>query len=103
MPDHIVARTPLGKLTNRNVPLCLSLLSLLLWLVGVLEGTYATQFVSGVLVSWLYLRFYQRHSNGTRGDMNENFTFARYHSRSWHQLLFSSSVYPPDTVHFEKP
>nr|CAG4638467.1 EOG090X06Q3 [Cyclestheria hislopi] len=78
MPDHIVLRTPLGKLTNRNVPLCVSLLSVLLWLVGLLDGTHPTMFTTGVLVSWLYLRFYQRHSNGTRGDMADNFTIASF-------------------------
>ena len=77
MPDHVVVNTPLGKLTNRNVPLCVLLLSVLLWLVGILEGTYPTMFTSGVILSWLYLRFYQRHSNGSRGDMADNFTFAR--------------------------
>jgi len=78
MPDHVVVNTPLGKLTNRNVPLCVLLLSVLLWLVGILEGTYPTMFTSGVILSWLYLRFYQRHSNGSRGDMADNFTFASF-------------------------
>nr|CAG4651844.1 EOG090X06Q3 [Triops cancriformis] len=78
MPDHVLLRTPLGKLTNRNVPLCVSLASIPLWLIGILEGTYPTMFMSGVLISWIYLRFYQKHSNGTRGDMADNFTFASF-------------------------
>lgn len=78
MPDHVVVKIPLlGKLTNRNVPLSVSLVSVLLYLVGLLEGTYPTMFCTGVVVGWLYLRFYQRHSNGSRGDMADNFTFAR--------------------------
>nr|CAH0113689.1 unnamed protein product [Daphnia galeata] len=77
MPDHVVVRTPLGKMTNRNVPLCVSLLSIILYLVGLLEGAYPTMYTTGVVIGWLYLRFYQRHSNGTRGDMADNFTFAR--------------------------
>nr|CAG4641716.1 EOG090X06Q3 [Eurycercus lamellatus] len=78
MPDHVVVRTPLGKMTNRNVPLSVSLLSVILYLLGLLEGTYPTMFTTGVVVGWLYLRFYQRHSNGTRGDMADNFTFASF-------------------------
>ena len=78
MPDHVIVRTPLGKLTNRNVPLCVSLVTVLAWAIGLVEGTYATMATTGVVISWLYLRFYQRHSNGTRGDMADNFTFARY-------------------------
>jgi hypothetical protein len=30
----------------------------------------------GLLSSWVYLRFYQHHSNGTKGDMAESFSFA---------------------------
>lgn len=78
MPDHILLKTPLGKMTNRNVPLNVFLASLVLWMIGLLEGTYPTMFASGLLVSWTYLRFYQWHSNGSKGDMADNFTFARY-------------------------
>nr|SVE74197.1 EOG090X06Q3 [Daphnia barbata] len=78
MPDHVVVKTPLGKMTNRNVPLCVSLLSIILYLVGLLEGAYPTMYTTGVVIGWLYLRFYQRHSNGTRGDMADNFTFASF-------------------------
>ncbi|XP_015116221.1 transmembrane protein 115 [Diachasma alloeum] len=78
MPDHILAKTPVGKITNRNVPLTVWILLLLLWIVGLLEGTQPTMFLSGLFVSWTYLRFYQKHSNGTKGDMTDNFTFASF-------------------------
>lgn len=77
MPDHVVVRTPLGKLSNRNVPLSASLLTVILYLIGLLEGSYPTMFILGMLIGWIYLRFYQRHSNGSRGDTADNFTFAR--------------------------
>lgn len=77
MPDLVIVKTPLGKLSNRNVPLTVFFLSLVLWVVGLLEGTFPTMFLSGLLVSWIYLRFYQYHSNGSRGDMGDYFTFAR--------------------------
>jgi membrane associated rhomboid family serine protease len=78
MPDHMLVKTPLGKLTNRNIPLSVFFMSLVFWLIGLLEGTYPTMFLSGLLISWNYLRFYQYHSNGTRGDMADNFTFASF-------------------------
>lgn len=78
MPDHMLVKTPLGKLTNRNIPLSVFFMSLIFWLVGLLEGTYPAMFLSGLLISWTYLRFYQYHSNGTRGDMADNFTFASF-------------------------
>lgn len=77
MPDLVLIKTPMGKLSNRNVPLLVFFMSLILWLVGLLEGTYPTMFLSGLLISWIYLRFYQWHSNGSRGDMADYFTFAR--------------------------
>lgn len=48
------------------------------WAIGLLEGVYCTMFGSGIVFSWIYLRFYQRHSNGTRGDHAENFNFASF-------------------------
>jgi len=77
MPDSPVLDTPAGRITNRNVPLFATFIALLLWFIGLVDGTKPTMVISGVLASWTYLRFYQRHTNGTRGDMADNFTFAR--------------------------
>ncbi|KAK8736659.1 hypothetical protein OTU49_004577 [Cherax quadricarinatus] len=78
MPDHVLlhTRTPLGKISNRHVPLCLFVTALLLYLCNLLEGLYTTMIGCGIAVSWVYLRFYQVHSNGTRGDMAETFAFS---------------------------
>ena len=59
MPDHILYRSPVGKITNRNVPLTLFATSFVLWAVGLVEGSYCTMFFTGLLVAWIYLRFYQ--------------------------------------------
>ena len=61
---------------HRNVPLTVWTASIIAWVIGILEGTYCTMFASGCVMSWIYLRFFQRHSNGTKGDMAENFNFA---------------------------
>ncbi|KAH0549808.1 transmembrane protein 115 [Cotesia glomerata] len=78
MPDHILLKSPIGKIMNRNIPLMVWLVSLLLWIVGLLEGTHPTMFLNGLIISWMYLRFYQRHTNGSKGDMADNFTFASF-------------------------
>lgn len=52
--------------------------SLILWAVGIMDGTHPVMFCSGLIVSWVYLRFYQRHSNGSRGDSADSFTFASF-------------------------
>lgn len=77
MPDSPVLDTPSGRINNRNVPLFSIFVALLLWCVGFVDGTKPAMVVSGVLTSWIYLRFYQIHTNGTKGDMADNFTFAR--------------------------
>lgn len=78
MPDSPVIDTPVGRITNRNMPLYSIFTSLAFWIIGFVDGTKPAMVISGVLTSWIYLRFYQRHSNGTRGDMADNFSFARY-------------------------
>lgn len=64
-----------GKLTNRSLPLLILILAIIFWAVGALEGTYPCMWGSGTMLSWIYLRFWQRHSNGSRGDMADNFSF----------------------------
>ncbi len=77
MPDHILVTSPFGKLRNTHIPLLLFVISVVLKLLHALDGPYPIMFGYGVLVSWVYLRFYQKHSNGNRGDMADNFNFAR--------------------------
>jgi len=89
MPDHILARTPLGKITNRNIPLSVFGLTFIMWAIGMVEGSYCTMFGTGLIVSWLYLRFYQVHSNGSKGDLADSFAFA---------TLFPNVLQPPVAV-----
>merc|ERR1712088_874386 len=78
MPDHVIYRSPVGKITNRNIPLSVFGLSFILWAVGLVEGSYCTMFGSGLIISWIYLRFYQLHANGSRGDSSDSFSFASF-------------------------
>ena len=107
MPDHILARTPVGKITNRNIPLTVFGLTFIMWAIGMVEGSYCTMFGTGLIVAWVYLRFYQVwwcearcwkyftlnapqvHSNGSKGDMAESFAFA---------TLFPNVLQPPVSV-----
>jgi len=79
MPDHILFRTSMGfKFTNRNIPLSVFGLSFIMWAIGLVEGSYCTMFGSGLVISWVYLRFYQLHANGSRGDTADGFAFATF-------------------------
>ena len=78
MPDSVLLATPFGKMRNSHVPILLFLVAIVMRLVGLIEGPFTVMFGFGMLVSWMYLRFYQKHTKGSRGDLADNFDFARY-------------------------
>ncbi len=77
MPDHVLINSPFGKLRNKHIPHFLLYLAIIMRIIGGVDGPYPIMFGMGLLVSWVYLRFYQKHNNGNRGDMADSFTFAR--------------------------
>lgn len=77
MPDHVLLTLPFGKFRNKHMALTLLITAAIFSLINVINGPYALHFGLGIFVSWIYLRFYQRHKNGKRGDMADDFSFAR--------------------------
>ena len=76
MPDHVLISSPFGKLRNKHIPLWLLYLAIIVRLLGGVDAPFPIMFAWGLVVSWVYLRFYQKHSSGSRGDMADNFSFA---------------------------
>ena len=76
MPDHVLVSTPFGKLRNKHIPALLLYGAIIARIIGIVDGPFPIMLASGLLVSWVYLRFYQKHSNGNRGDMAESFAFS---------------------------
>ncbi|VDO79680.1 unnamed protein product [Soboliphyme baturini] len=35
-------------------------------------------YVAGIIIAWVYLRYFQKHTNGTYGDPSPNFSFNRF-------------------------
>ncbi|XP_014679276.1 PREDICTED: transmembrane protein 115-like [Priapulus caudatus] len=95
MPEHVLSTTPCGKFRNRHVPAAVLALVVVMFLLGGLRGIYPCMFAAGLAASWVYLRFYQRHGNGTRGDMADGFTFASFFPNVIQPVvaIFSNSVY----------
>ncbi|CAH8522681.1 unnamed protein product [Schistosoma turkestanicum] len=54
-----------------------SIIFLCLWLIRFLRLSSVILFCTGVLCSWCYLRFLQRHPQGRRGDYRSSFAFSR--------------------------
>jgi hypothetical protein len=78
MPDHVLISSPFGKLRNLHIPLLLLVAAGLARLIGAVDPPFPVMFLWGLFISWVYLRFYQRHSNGSRGDMADNFGLASF-------------------------
>jgi len=78
MPDHVLLNLPLGKIRNRHVPILVLLLAIIVNIFGGVSGTYPWLFGMGLLTSWTYLRFYQKHNNKTTGDSADHFMFASF-------------------------
>jgi len=77
MPDTIILDASFIRLKQDHFPGLLIFVSILLYLVGLTSLTYIIMLVLGMYFSWVYLRFYQRHKNGTCGDSSSTFVFAR--------------------------
>lgn len=78
MPDHVLLNLPLGKLRNRHVPILVLMLAIIVNIFGGVSGTYPWLFGMGLMTSWTYLRFYQKHTNKTTGDSADHFMFASF-------------------------
>ena len=80
MPDKVLLPMPWGKLKNKHIPMILLVTVITLSTLHILHTPYALQTGFGILISWIYLRFYQKHDNGNVGDMAEDFSFTRFTS-----------------------
>ncbi|KFV67520.1 Transmembrane protein 115, partial [Dryobates pubescens] len=75
MGDSTVLKVP--QVRMKAVPMLLLLLLSVLRLAALVESNVLASYGFGLLSSWVYLRFYQRHSRG-RGDMSDHFAFATF-------------------------
>ncbi|CAM5127493.1 unnamed protein product [Eretmochelys imbricata] len=75
MGDSTVLKVP--QVRMKVVPMLLLLILAVLRLTTLIESNLLASYGFGVLSSWIYLRFYQRHSRG-RGDMSDHFAFATF-------------------------
>jgi len=79
MPEQVMigSATSYWKCDCRNAPMLFSSIIMFLGLLNWIGHPYMIMFFWGLIASWIYLRFYQRHPNGIRGDNTDNFSFAR--------------------------
>lgn len=70
---------------NKHIPTVLLLSNILFAILG-LPGTPLPFVIYGAIVSWVYLRFYQRR-DGFIGDSSESFSFIMFFPEVMHPIL----------------
>lgn len=78
MPDTVILNSSFLRLKQDHLPMLLILFSTLLYVIGLINLTYVIMLINGNFVGWVYLRFYQKHKNGTQGDSSSTFVFASF-------------------------
>ncbi|CAF0933289.1 unnamed protein product [Didymodactylos carnosus] len=78
MPDTVIISTPFIKLKQDHVPLLIILISTLLYVINAVPVHFLIMLSFGIFISWTYLRFFQLHKNGSRGDQSNTFSFASF-------------------------
>ncbi|CAH8572343.1 unnamed protein product [Schistosoma margrebowiei] len=70
----------------------MSITFLCLWTVGFIRLSSGILFCYGILCSWCYLRFLQRHPQGRRGDYRSVFAFASWLSSGKTSVTISAYI-----------
>ncbi|CAF1380847.1 unnamed protein product, partial [Didymodactylos carnosus] len=78
MPDTVLISTPFMKLKQDHIPLLIILISTILYVINAVPIHFLIMLSFGIFISWTYLRFFQFHKNGTRGDQSNTFSFASF-------------------------
>jgi hypothetical protein len=77
MPDTLLLNLGVLRVKQDDLPILFLLLAFVLYLVQLVDFVFLFMCFFGVYASWIYLRFYQVHNNGNRGDMSASFSLAR--------------------------
>lgn len=78
MPDTVILNTSFLRLKQDHLPGLFIILSVMLYVVGLTSLTYVIMLAQGSFIGWIYLRFFQKHKNGTCGDSSSTFVFASF-------------------------
>jgi len=78
MPDTLLFSFGIFRMKQDDLPLLLLIVSVILYLVNLINLSRVAMIFFGIIISWIYLRFYQKHKNGTKGDQSNSFSFASF-------------------------
>jgi hypothetical protein len=78
MPETVILNANnIIRLKQDHLPIILIILSVFFKIIGFIDFPFIMMLTSGIFVGWIYLRFFQKHKNGTKGDSSSTFVFAR--------------------------
>ncbi|CAH8484413.1 unnamed protein product [Dicrocoelium dendriticum] len=78
MGEKLLVGFPLGNIRYKHIPFMSVVTVTILFTFELINFVSLSMFLIGVLVAWLYLRFFQRHESGTLGDVTDSFTFSGF-------------------------
>jgi membrane associated rhomboid family serine protease len=78
MPDTIILNASLVRIKQNHIPNIALYIAVILYMLNLIGFVFVLMLANGIFVSWVYLRFFQKHKNGTRGDASATFVFARF-------------------------
>ncbi|CAL8069684.1 unnamed protein product [Calicophoron daubneyi] len=78
MGETLLLDFPLGKIRYKHIPFMCVIFICLLSLVRLTTMVSLSMFSMGIWIAWIYLRFFQRHENGIKGDLTDTFTFSGF-------------------------
>ena len=76
MGDNVLMNLKFGKFRNKHISIVFLLLLIILAFSTFIYSSVLIMYVNGIFISWIYLRFFQRHNNGNVGDLSEKFAFS---------------------------
>ncbi|CAH3170527.1 unnamed protein product [Porites lobata] len=76
-PEQELGMSSLG-LRVKHVPSIVVLVYSILCIIGVLPIILLVMVLSGTVIGWVYLRFYQPRGKGVKGDLSEGFSCASF-------------------------
>ncbi|VDN99120.1 unnamed protein product [Rodentolepis nana] len=97
-PDNILATLPLGKFRIKHIAFTMFFCFLFFPILRISDYVHFLLFSYGAFVTWIYLRFFQRHNNGDVGDTTDAFKFSGRGQYITLYRFFPNHLEPPVSI-----
>ncbi|VDK56791.1 unnamed protein product [Anisakis simplex] len=99
LPDTILLSSRVGRLKNNHLPILSLSIITILSLIGLVRWSASLQVALGIQLGWVYLRFYQPHSDmDLDGAQKDDASYGDYSDHFAWATLFPSKLQPMMSV-----